>query len=252
MASHCLLCWNKVPIMGAESLSPEYPKFKLCRECSSEIHALKSYINGDNSNIEMRKKARKHMGEVLARTSYIEIKNVLSALIEEYDRIMAPYLEEENRAKEENKYKGIIFVCPKCGNIYPNTCTTTERSKITCACGLPLVDQIKTNYTLSIYDDMDIEQQKEWEDMLRKRYVTIPGNSLFDQSAYYLREDEDFKRNLEIQNKIHQQLQAHQVTCPKCGSTNFTPIRKKWDPITGFMTNKVDMVCNGCGWVKKG
>ena len=35
--------------------------------------------------------------------------------------------------------------------------------------------------------------------------------------------------------------------CPKCGGTQFTPVRKKYSLLTGFLTNKVDLICNKCG-----
>lgn len=35
--------------------------------------------------------------------------------------------------------------------------------------------------------------------------------------------------------------------CPKCGSTEFTPVRRKWSLMTGILTNKVDLICNKCG-----
>lgn len=38
--------------------------------------------------------------------------------------------------------------------------------------------------------------------------------------------------------------------CPKCGGTEFTPVRKKWSLLTGFATNKVELVCNNCGTKK--
>lgn len=41
--------------------------------------------------------------------------------------------------------------------------------------------------------------------------------------------------------------QSNTPKCPKCGSTNFTPVRKKWSLLTGFATNKVEMICNSCG-----
>ena len=39
--------------------------------------------------------------------------------------------------------------------------------------------------------------------------------------------------------------------CPKCGCTEFVPLRKKWSLFSGFATNKVDMVCKNCGAMKK-
>lgn len=36
------------------------------------------------------------------------------------------------------------------------------------------------------------------------------------------------------------------LRCPKCGSTNIQMVNRKWSPLTGFMTNKVDKVCINC------
>jgi len=36
------------------------------------------------------------------------------------------------------------------------------------------------------------------------------------------------------------------VRCPKCGSTQIQMIPRKWSPLTGFLTNKVDRVCVNC------
>ena len=106
---------------------------------------------------------------------------------------------------------------------------------------------------------MHKEQEKDWEEMLRKRYVLTPDNPYYNKEAYYAREDREFQSSLERENfekKLEAQKQQSAsnpvLICPKCGSKNFTPVRRKWSFLTGFMTNKVDMVCNGCGWVKKG
>lgn len=59
--------------------------------------------------------------------------------------------------------------------------------------------------------------------------------------------------NQRFEEKLQSEKQnLTQATCPKCGSTSFTPVRKKWSILTGFMTNKIDMVCNNCGCVVKG
>lgn len=36
------------------------------------------------------------------------------------------------------------------------------------------------------------------------------------------------------------------VRCPKCGSTQIQVLRKKWSPLTGILTNKVERVCVNC------
>ena len=37
------------------------------------------------------------------------------------------------------------------------------------------------------------------------------------------------------------------VCCPRCGNTEFTPLRKKFSLLTGFATNKTELICNKCG-----
>lgn len=39
----------------------------------------------------------------------------------------------------------------------------------------------------------------------------------------------------------------NQKRCPKCGNTEFTPLRKKFSLLTGFATNKTELICNKCG-----
>ena len=150
-----------------------------------------------------------------------------------------------------------LYICPKCGEItwkrfiYDNKCSI---------CDLEFEKIIKTNYNGDIYNQMDDEQTIQWEQKLRERYVLCSDNPYYDKESYYKREDEDFKSDLDFEramqnSKERQQSQqtSTQTVCPKCGSTSFTPVRRKWSFLTGFMTNKVDMVCNNCGCtVKRG
>ncbi len=41
-------------------------------------------------------------------------------------------------------------------------------------------------------------------------------------------------------------VQSNTPKCPKCGSTNIQLVKRKWSPLMGFMTNKVDRVCVNC------
>lgn len=252
MSKHCCLCWGKICLFNTEVLSPKYPAFKLCSRCSEDIQKLKRYLEGYQYDIATLIPKRDRFNRILDHTGYIEIKETLEPIIQEFDKAIAPILEKEKEEIEEHKYDGVVYICPKCGNIYPNTYTVSEREEKKCSCGLPLKNEIKTNYTLDIYKDMNWDQTKEWEEMLRKRYVLTPNNSYYNQESYYLREDRDFKRDLELQKIAQEQFNSNRIVCPKCGSTQFMPVRKKWDIVTGFMTNKVDMVCNNCGWIKKG
>ena len=151
----------------------------------------------------------------------------------------------------ETEESDILYVCPRCGDI---TWDDVYDNKCYC-CDLDFDKFIKTNYTGEIYNQMDKEQTKQWEQMLRERYVLCPDNPYFDKESYYKREDLDFKSEMENQ-RFEEKLQtdsqqSHQLICPKCAGTNFTPVPRKWSLLTGFMTNKVDMVCNQCGHVVK-
>lgn len=154
--------------------------------------------------------------------------------------------------EEENSY---MYICPKCGDF--NWYDIDDECD---SCDLPVEKLIKTNYTYGTYFKMTKEQKKDWEQKMRERYVLSPDNPYYDKDAYYEREDFDYQSELsfermekESREKQQIQQQSTQTTCPKCGSTSFTPVRRKWSFLTGFMTNKVDMVCNNCGYtVKKG
>jgi hypothetical protein len=54
------------------------------------------------------------------------------------------------------------------------------------------------------------------------------------------------KRNEYIHRNDPPKTENSQVKCPYCGSTQIQMINRKWSPITGFLTNKVDRVCVNC------
>ena len=49
----------------------------------------------------------------------------------------------------------------------------------------------------------------------------------------------------------HAQQPSTTTKCPRCGGTAFTPMKKKWSLLAGFATNKVELVCNNCGYKMK-
>ena len=51
-----------------------------------------------------------------------------------------------------------------------------------------------------------------------------------------------------LRNKLAAKEEANKPKCPKCGSSSLTPVRKKWSLTTGFLTNKIEMVCSQCGY----
>lgn len=77
-----------------------------------------------------------------------------------------------------------------------------------------------------------------------------------ENPAQFFKDEQERKMLAEQQRKWEEEMKlaySGKTICPKCGGTSFTPVRRKWSFLTGFMTNKVDMVCNNCGCiVKKG
>lgn len=59
------------------------------------------------------------------------------------------------------------------------------------------------------------------------------------------------KKAIESAQKGAEEREANTRHCPKCNGTNFTPVRKKYGLFMGFATNKVELVCNNCGYRMK-
>lgn len=84
----------------------------------------------------------------------------------------------------------------------------------------------------------------------KNRSIPRAINNFDLQSISNLSDNEKF---ITIHNIIKKfQLEEKQQilqnkSCPKCGCTEFTPIRRKFSLLTGFATNKIDIVCNKCG-----
>lgn len=55
------------------------------------------------------------------------------------------------------------------------------------------------------------------------------------------------KKQIRNINKVKTESKSEEpVRCPKCGSTQIQVLRKKWSPLTGVFTNKVERVCVNC------
>ena len=140
----------------------------------------------------------------------------------------------------------IIKICLKCGY------TQTEEDSLENVCNRCKGVIKNTNYDEDSWLlNMDGDQRKSVRKLLRERYVLNPNNTEYDEDEYYKREDEEIKRQMRAHN-YHPEPKRDPNACPKCGNTQFTPVRQKWNILTGFRTNKVDLVCNKCGYVKKG
>lgn len=137
------------------------------------------------------------------------------------------------------KYRGVVFekednkICPNCKTEMTDTGLDgikefdriTEFGNYNADFLLAMIDLKKsdiiqyTNQMNAVNAKAEEESQKRYDEYLAKQ-----------------------KAEEEKSNTRH---------CPKCGSTNFTPVRKKYGLFLGFATNKVELVCNNCGYRMK-
>lgn len=99
------------------------------------------------------------------------------------------------------------------------------------------------------YNKKILEDSAAMGEYLRLKYVF--NNSLFDSEKYNQRIEQDYKCMEERDKQARENArraaeEASRPRCPKCGCTEFQMVPRKWSPLTGFLTNKVDRVCVKC------
>lgn len=93
-----------------------------------------------------------------------------------------------------------------------------------------------------------IKNNAVYTELLYKRYLY--NNPLFDKAKFDMRNEWEYERAVEYEARCAEsrkrQEEASRPRCPKCGCTEFQMVPRKWSPLTGFLTNKVDRVCVKC------
>lgn len=117
-----------------------------------------------------------------------------------------------------------VFLCPLCGDIFSLMFDNEERCDF---CGTKLIKL-----------DLDVSTFANMTDDEKLSYVLdhAPQNG-YDSRAWRRR----------VQKQELTSPKSYQKKCLYCGSSDFTPVRKKWSVIAGLLTNKIDLVCNKCG-----
>ena len=127
----------------------------------------------------------------------------------------------------------MAFICPRCGKV-----TFAEDLKkdemLCCNCGC---NMIMTNYS---EDDGCGDSYKEFKNKLYNEYCY--SNPMFSSYQFDKRQQEEDDLFPSLKN-----INSNTKRCPECGNTEFTPVRKKYSLLTGFLTNKVELICNKCG-----
>ena len=125
----------------------------------------------------------------------------------------------------------MTYICSRCGDITYDD--ELKKDKILCSsCGFNMV---MTKYT---EDDACSVNYKEFKNKLYNEYCY--SNPMFSSYQFDKRQQEDDSLYVVPKNPSGKR-------CPKCGNTEFTPVRKKYSLLTGFLTNKVELICNKCG-----
>jgi hypothetical protein len=109
------------------------------------------------------------------------------------------------------------------------------------------------NYKLEIYSN-DNARQKQikrsavYTELLYKGYLY--NNPLFDKAKFDMRNEWEYECAVEYEARCAEsrkrQEEKNKPRCPKCGCTEFQMVPRKWSPLTGFLTNRVDRVCVKC------
>ena len=132
----------------------------------------------------------------------------------------------------KNWYKESTNMCDTCGNFESvNT-------------GLKREDAVK----------MKPEEREVWEKHIRETMVF--NNPRFSERLWMqeLKKAEERQQTANrmvakaFPNEAHkyQSTQSNAVKCPRCGSTQVQLVQRKWNLLTGFLTNKIDRVCVAC------
>lgn len=123
--------------------------------------------------------------------------------------------------------EGFVKYCPRCSQLFYG-----EKSKLgTCDfCATKLIESDLSN---EAHHKMPITEILAW-----KKEV-VESNPLYS-AATHERMKED------ALNKARAENEAKMPKCPYCGHTKFQMVPKRWSLLTGFLTNKVDRVCENC------
>lgn len=124
----------------------------------------------------------------------------------------------------------MIYICPRCGKTY-----FSENDLLCEFCGCQMiVTTFKSEEYMSIHG---LENRKYFDNKLYNEYCYT--NPLFSSYQFDKRQQEE--------DDMFALPEEDSKRCPKCGNTEFTPVRKKYSILTGFLTNKVELICNKCG-----
>lgn len=136
-----------------------------------------------------------------------------------------------------------VYVCPNCLNnkiLFGNEPKQSHCEK--CA-GV----MIKTDIDPEVFSNLSDIGKEAMIEMMIPEIAKEKGINSYKISQIEnnrKKSSEEYLRETSI--KYSSQSTEEPVRCPKCGSTQIQVLRKKWSPLTGILTNKVERVCVSC------
>lgn len=116
--------------------------------------------------------------------------------------------------------------CPRCG-MFGN-----ESEGNTCKyCNISM---LPTDLLEIKYGIMNVKEMQEWQTTFLN--TVIKPNPQYSEDA----------RNEAFRKIRKGRTSANAIKCPHCGYGKFQRVSRRWSPLTGFFTNKVDRVCERC------
>ena len=154
----------------------------------------------------------------------------------------------------ENAYPGCYF----CNNhelvVYPEGEWKEIRAEVSKMSPLEFQENLKLEprekFYIELYagDKEKIRKTKEYavcKELFYKKYVY--NSPLYDKAKFDMRAEWEYENAVEMEEGYRKrQEEKNKPRCPKCGCTEFQMVPRKWSPLTGFLTNKVDRVCVKC------
>lgn len=151
---------------------------------------------------------------------------------------------------------GRKIICPECNTIFDETVLKQKNSDDIClVCGASLSGDSNSDYEKSpIEDKQSADEEKVVE---KKTYYYYDSGTLTDtlynhRTPIYTFEAtdmEDAEQQLKAvcpNSPLFKSNPSSEIRCPRCFSTDFQLVPKKFSLLTGFATNRVDRVCVKC------
>lgn len=126
--------------------------------------------------------------------------------------------------------------CPVCG-MRRSIAKGDGRSEFCKMCNVKFID---LGATFAEFCALSPYERDKWNKNAHE--TIIRPNPLYDEDAHQAGIEFNLR---EIMSAIPEPRE-HKIVCPYCGYDKYQMVARKWSLLTGFLTNKVDRVCEKC------